>query len=565
MSASEVTVAEDPLLPNAIVEHAVDYKGRPVGRASSGGWRSASFIIGKCGSCGEVCILRNQFQPNHLPDGAAGSMENVNAWSGMAMLLPLLGAFVADSFLGRFRTIIVSSLLYILGLAFLTLSAVLPFSNSDCQTGADIKACSPPQLQIIFFFFALYLVALAQGGHKPCVQAFGADQFDVHDSRECKQKSSFFNWWYFGICFGAFVTILVMSYIQDNLSWGLGFGIPCIVMVLALIIFLLGTKTYRFSANHKMENPFMRIGKVFVKAVKNWWIPQSVICIEEESHGIPPCSLQYRFLNKALLAPNDSQDGEVCTINNVEEAKAVLSLVPIWISCLVYGIVYSQSETLFTKQGFTMDRSIGTNLEVPAAALQCFIAFTSLFLVPFYDCIFVPFTRAISGKPSGITTLQRVGVGLFLSIVTMVIAALVETRRLRVAQAYQLVDLPEATVPMSVCWLIPQYVLYGIFELFASIGMQEFFYDQVPNDLKSIGLALFLSVFGVGSFLSSLLISVIQKATINGEGSEGWISDNLNKGHLDYFYWLLALLSTVAFAVYLYFSRSYMYSQKWAS
>lgn len=266
-----------------------------------------------------------------------------------------------------------------------------------------------------------------------------------------------------------------------------------------------------------------------------------------------------------MLVPNDSPDGEVCTISDVEEAKEVLSLVPIWTSCLVYGIVYSQSETLFTKQGFTMDRSIGGNLEVPAAALQCFIAFTSLFLVPFYDCIFVPMTRAITRKPSGITALQRVGVGLFLSIVTTAIAALIESRRLKIAQEYQLVDLPNATIPMSVCWLIPQYVLYGIFERFASVGMQEFFYDQVPKDLRSIGLALFLSVFGVGSFLSSLLISVIQKATSDGEDKEGWISDNLNKGHLDYFYWLLALLSTVAFAIYMYFSRSYIYNHKYSN
>lgn len=88
---------------------------------------------------------------------------------------------------------------------------------------------------------------MAQGGHKPCVQAFVADQFDEQDLEECKAKSSFFNRWYFGICTGSFVTIFLISYIQENFSWGLGFGILCIVMVIALIVFLLGSTTYRYN------------------------------------------------------------------------------------------------------------------------------------------------------------------------------------------------------------------------------------------------------------------------------------------------------------------------------
>ncbi|PON47026.1 Proton-dependent oligopeptide transporter family [Parasponia andersonii] len=70
----------------------------------------------------------------------------------------------------------------------------------------------------------------------------------VKVQRECKAKSSFFNWWYFGVCAGASVlSIFVVSYKQDNLSWALGFRIPCMAMVLALVIFLLGTTTYMYS------------------------------------------------------------------------------------------------------------------------------------------------------------------------------------------------------------------------------------------------------------------------------------------------------------------------------
>ncbi|KAH0749290.1 hypothetical protein KY290_028522 [Solanum tuberosum] len=553
--ANGVTIsdAETPFLSD-VVEGSVDYKGRPVTRSKSGGWRSASFIIGV-----EVAerfayygIGSNliSYLTGPLGQSVASAAENVNVWSGTASLLPLLGAFIADSYLGRYRTIIISSVLYILGLGFLTLSTVLPSSHSDCQ---DTATCSPPKFQIIFFFFSLYLVAIGQGGHKPCVQAFGADQFDAQDPEESKAKSSFFNWWYFGMCGGLLMTLCILNYVQDNLSWGLGFGIPCIVMGLALVVFLLGSFTYRFRQSSDEKSPFIRIGNVFINAARNWQTTTSAISVEQEVQGILPHegSEQFKFLNKALLAPNGSKEnGKICSIDEVEEAKAILRLIPIWTTCLVYAIVFSQSTTLFTKQGATMDRSLGSNFEVPAASLQSFISLSVVIFIPIYDRILVPIARAITGKPSGITMLQRIGTGIFLSILSMVVAAIIEKKRLQTALEHGLVDMPKATVPMSICWLIPQYILFGISDVFTMVGLQEFFYDQVPVELKSIGLSLYLSIFGLGSFLSSFLISVTENIT-GKDGQTSWFSDNLNRAHLDYFYWVLAVLSTIAFTAIL--------------
>lgn len=167
---------------------------------------------------------------------------------------------------------------------------------SDCKVSSLLSSCSP-QFQIVTFFSALYLVALAQGGHKPCVQAFGADQFDEMDPEECKAKSSFFNLWYFAMCSGTFLTLWVLNYIQDNLSWALGFGIPCIAMVVALVVFLLGTRTYRFSIRREEDrSPFARIGNVYVAAAKNWSVSASAVSDAEESLGLmsPKISHQYR-------------------------------------------------------------------------------------------------------------------------------------------------------------------------------------------------------------------------------------------------------------------------------
>lgn len=172
-------------------------------------------------------------------------------------------------------------------LGLLTFSAILPVSTVD-SSGSG--------LQLILFFFSLYLVALAQGGHKPCVQAFGADQFDREHPEERKARSSFFNWWYFTFTAGLLVTISILNFIQDNVGWVLGFGIPCIVMVIALSIFCLGTWTYRFSIQGDEENPFLRIGKVFVLALRNWKTSTSAIVSEEEARGTLPhhCSEQFR-------------------------------------------------------------------------------------------------------------------------------------------------------------------------------------------------------------------------------------------------------------------------------
>ncbi|XP_023760428.1 protein NRT1/ PTR FAMILY 5.10 isoform X1 [Lactuca sativa] len=567
-SASNYSQVETPLV-DGVVDGFVDFKGRPVVRSKSGGWRSAYFIIGV-----EVAerfayygISSNliTYLTGPLGQSTATAAENVNAWSGTASLLPLFGAFVADAFLGRYRTIFIASLLYTLALGLLTVSALIPFSGCETPNGST-STCSPPQFQVVLFFVSLYLVAFAQGGHKPCVQAFGADQFDSQNPEELKSKSSFFNWWYLGLCGGPLLALGVLNYIQDNFSWGLGFGIPCIVMGLALLIFLSGTTTYRFEEKVDEKSAFVRIGQVFVRAFQNRKTPSSSISMEEEAYGTGTLphqgSQQFRFLNKALVSTDGSkEEGKICSLNEVNEAKAVLRLIPIWSSLLAFAVVFAQFSTLFTKQGFTMDRSIGSSLEVPAATLQSFISITVVILIPIYDRILVPLARSITRKPSGITMLQRIGTGIFISILSMIVSAVVEIKRLKTAEEYGLLDNPSATVPMKIWWLLPQYLLTGAADVFTMVGLQEFFYDQVPTELRSIGLALYLSIFGVGSFLSSFLISIVEKTT-GGDGGDGWISDNLNRGHLDYFYWLLAGISSVAFLIYLYFAKSYIYNRQ---
>ncbi|KAJ6696864.1 hypothetical protein OIU85_003241 [Salix viminalis] len=114
---------------------------------------------------------------------------------------------------------------------------------------------------------------------------------------------------------------------------------------------------------------------------------------------------------------------------------------------------------------------------------------------------------------------------------------------------------------MSIWWLAPQYILCGVADVLTIVGLQEFCYDQVPKELRSLGISIYLSIFGIGSFLSTFLISTINKAT-SGDGQESWFANNLNRAHLDYFYWLLTGLSALGFTAYVYFSRSYIYNKE---
>ncbi|KAK8644260.1 hypothetical protein V6N13_123571 [Hibiscus sabdariffa] len=151
---------------------------------------------------------------------------------------------------------------------------------------------------------------------------------------------------------------------------------------------------------------------------------------------------------------------------------------------------------------------IGRNFKIPPATLQSAITLSIILLMPLYDKVLIPITKMVTRNEKGITLMQRMGVGMFLSIIAMMIAAVVETKRLEISRTMD--NRESETVPLSILWLLPQYVVLGISDIFTVVGMQEFFYNEVPVGMRTMGFALYTSVFRVGSFLSALMISVIE-------------------------------------------------------
>lgn len=173
-------------------------------------------------------------------------------------------------------------LIHIQSLGFLSLSASLR-SNFEIEENGSVYP--PSLLELVAFYLSLYLAAFAEGGMRPCIQAFGADQFDEEDINESKAKSSFFNWWYFAMAAGSLLALVILNYIQENLSWELGFAIPCIVMFFALLLYLLGSLTYRFRLPRDEKNPFARISRVFMNAMRNRRTSPPTLASEEEEQA----------------------------------------------------------------------------------------------------------------------------------------------------------------------------------------------------------------------------------------------------------------------------------------
>lgn len=268
-----------------------------------------------------------------------------------------------------------------------------------------------------------------------------------------------------------------------------------------------------------------------------------------------------RCLDKAAVISNAdgknmdfSNPWRLCTVTQVQELKILIRMFPIWATGIIFAAVYAQMGTTFVEQGTMMDRTVGS-FSIPAASLSTFDVISVIFWVPIYDRVLVPIVRKFTGNGRGFSELQRMGIGLFISILSMSAAALVEMRRLAIAESLGLVDV-NAPVPLSILWQIPQYFLFGAAEVFTFIGQVEFFYDQSPDTMRSLCSALSLLTTSLGSYLSSFILTLVTSITTKG-GSAGWIPDNLNGGHLDYFFWLLAGLSFVNMVVYAFCAKRY--------
>ncbi|WJX79046.1 hypothetical protein P8452_62203 [Trifolium repens] len=551
----------------------VDLKGRPVLRSNTGRWRACSFIVGyeMIERMAYYGIASNLvlYLTKKLHEGTVKSSNHVTNWAGTVWIMPAAGAYIADAYLGRHWTFLISSAIYFLGMCLLTLTVSLPMlrpppcgqdmASKDCQ-----KASS---FQIGIFFFALYIIAIGTGGTKPNISTMGADQFDEFESKERSQKLSFYNWWVFYILIGTISAQTVLVYIQDNVGFALGYGIPTIGLVVSILIFVLGTPLYR----HRLPSgsPLTRMVQVFVAAIRKWNLNVPIdskelheVSIEEyTSKGRYRInhSSSLRFLDKAAVKTGQTSPWMLYTVTQIEETKQMTKMIPILITTCIPSTIIAQTTTLFIRQGTTLDRRMGPHFKIPPACLIAFVNIFMLISVVIYDRVFVPAIRRYTKNPRGITMLQRLGIGLVMHVIVMAVACLIERKRLGVARGNNLLGMHD-TIPLSILILVPQFALTGIADTFVDVAKLEFFYDQAPESMKSLGTSYFTTTLSIGNFFSTFLLSNVAYLT-SKHGHKSWILDNLNVSRLDYYYAFLALLSVVNFICFFVIANFFVYNE----
>uniref|UniRef100_I1NUD7 Uncharacterized protein n=1 Tax=Oryza glaberrima TaxID=4538 RepID=I1NUD7_ORYGL len=220
-----------------------------------------------------------------LHEGSKSAANNVTNWEGTGSIAPLVAGYLADAFLGRYWTIVLSMVISAVGYGVLAASA------------------SVIRLESAALYAGMYLVALG-GVLEPIMAPFGADQFDDgEDDQRGRRQSSFFNWFYLSLNCGSLVGGTVLVWVQTSVGWGVGYGVPAIFSALSVAVFLAGTATYRRD-QPPGGSPLTRIAQVVVAAVRKFDVEipsdSSMLYESDAVDGMPAIHGRRRLLHTGI-------------------------------------------------------------------------------------------------------------------------------------------------------------------------------------------------------------------------------------------------------------------------
>ncbi|XP_010459536.1 PREDICTED: protein NRT1/ PTR FAMILY 2.9 [Camelina sativa] len=544
------------------------------------GWKVMPFIIGnetfeKLGIVGSssnlVVYLTTVFNMKSIT-----AAKVVNIYGGTSNFGTIIAAFLCDSYFGRFKTLSVAMIACFLGSVAMDLTAVIhKLHPAKCAKEIGSVCNGPSMGQIMFLAGAMVLLVIGAGGIRPCNLPFGADQFDPKTKEGKQGIDSFFNWYFFTFTFAQIVSLTLIVYVQSNMSWNIGLALPAILMLLGCIIFFAGSKLY--VKVKPSGSPIHSITRVLVVAVKKRRLNTvganelyNYIAKDYKNSKLSH-SEQFRFLDKSAIQTQDdklNKDGspanpwKLCSMQQVEEVKCVIRVLPVWLSAALFYLAYIQQTTYTVFQSLQSDRRLSSgSFQIPGATYTVFLMLGMTIFIPIYDRVLVPFLRKYTGRDGGITQLQRVGAGIFICIISMMVSAIVEQYRRKVAltrPTLGFIPRKGAISSMSGMWLIPQLVLMGIGDALAGVGQMEFYYKQFPENMRSFAGSLYFCGIGLASYLSTFLLSAVHDTT-EGFSRGNWLPEDLNKGRLEYYYYLVAGIMTLNFAYFLVVSHWYRY------
>ncbi|KAE8652167.1 hypothetical protein Csa_022021 [Cucumis sativus] len=426
---------------------------------------------------------------------------------------------------------------------------------------------APSTSQLLLLYSSYAIMSVGSGCLQASYLAFGADQLYRKNKSNSGILDSYFNVCYISAALGTLVGMSCIVYIQDRMGWGMGFGVPVALMFLATITFLSASPLYLKSKPSKSW--CAGLVQVVFAAYKKRHTQIPFVGTSEMYHheNESPCTLpsnKLRFLNKACIIRNSKEeltlDGKasnpwsLCTVEQVENLKALIRIIPLWSTGILVSASLSQS--FYVLQVASMNRHLTSSFEVPAGSFSAIIVVSLIIWIALYDRLILPLASKCRGKPTRLCAKTRMGMGILCCGLSLAVSAIVEGDRRALAIKEGFSDNPNAVVSMSAFWTLPRYILFGIAEALNAIGQIEFFYNELPKAMSSVATSLLGLNSSIGNLAASFIMTTVDNLS-KSVGVKSWVSSNINEGHSDYYYWLLSGLLFANFLYYLACSKSY--------
>ncbi|XP_053259700.1 solute carrier family 15 member 2 isoform X1 [Podarcis raffonei] len=314
-----------------------------------------------------------------------------HAFSSLCYFTPVIGALMADSWLGKYKTIIYLSIVYVIGHVIKSVGAIPSVGNQI--------------VHVVLSMTGLTLIALGTGGIKPCVAAFGGDQFEEEHGQE---RSKFFSVFYLSINAGSLISTFLTPVLRGDVEcfggdcYALAFGVPAALMVIALIVFIAGNGMYKKTPPE--GNILLEICKCIGFAVTNR--------IKNRSRHIPK---REHWLDWA----SEKYSNQLIT-----EVKMVTRVLFLFIPLPMFWALFDQQGSRWTLQATKMNADFGGFVLQPDQ-MQFLNPLLILVFIPVFDFGLYPLVNLCKFN---FTPIKKMATGMILAGLAFAVAAVVELR-----------------------------------------------------------------------------------------------------------------------------------------
>ncbi|KAL4894259.1 POT family-domain-containing protein [Aspergillus ambiguus] len=410
--------------------------------------------------------------PGALGKGQAIATALGNFFKFWAYASTVIGAIVADQFIGKFKAILVACMVYIVGLTVLVATAIPASIRGGSAFGGLIAS--------------MIILGLGTGGIKANVTPFCAEQYQKTHAFVKTLKSGervivdpdltverMFMWFYWAVNIGALSPLITVN-VEAKASFWLAFLIPLIVIVIVAVLFLGSNKL--FLKTNPQGSPIVDAARTVHIAIAERSFENAKPSLLRE-HGMLEA---YPFATKAEY-----------TDYSVEKVRTGITACKLFLLFPFYFICWTQIWNNLISQAGQMALH-GT----PNDLLQNLDPIALIIFIPLLDFVVYPLLRRykINFRPE-----LKVTAGFLMASMSMVYACVLQ---------YYIYKSPPNTIHV---WIqAPAYVLVGFSEAFVIITGLEIAYTKAPESLRSLVSALFWLTIGVAAAICIALAPVSQ-------------------------------------------------------